>query len=274
MREIYGTFVERWYVSLLGAVFLFCAVRHLGWRRTFGYAIPAVVVGLLFENASVRFGFPYTQYAFDSSLRGKEIFVGDVPLMVSLSYTFMGYFAFATGRLVASGPWRTRARVWWHEYLLGVVLMVWAIWIFDPVARLGDRWFLGPVFRYDGPGFWFGLPLGSQAGFLLTALLLVGLLARLTRHDADTRVGGFRRHPHAVALLTYHGQIAWLAIVAVVLDATELGGSALLMWVPAAAIAAVSWSNLRPARPATSAAAVLFQSAPVGPTSADERTVV
>lgn len=261
MREIYGTFVERWYVTLLGVVFVVCAVRHLGWRRTFAYAIPALALGLLFENGSVHWGFPYTQYTFADSLRGKEIFVGDVPLMVPLSYTFMGYFAFAAGRLVASGPWRTRARAWWHEYVLGVVLMVWAIWIFDPVARLGDRWFLGPVFHYEGPGFWFGLPLGSQAGFLLTALLLVGLLAWLARGDADEPVSGFVRHPHAIALATYHGQIAWLAIVAVVLDATELGGSALLMWVPAAAIVAVHWSNLRPAVPPVPAEAPVFKTA-------------
>jgi uncharacterized membrane protein len=272
MREVHGTFVERWYVTLLGAVFLFCAVRHLGWRRTFAYAVPAVALGLLFENGSVHFGFPYTQYTFDSSLRGKEIFVGDVPLMVPLSYTFMGYFAFAAGRIVASGPWRTRARAWWHEYMLGVVLMVWAIWIFDPVARLGHRWFLGPVFHYEGPGFWFGLPLGSQAGFLLTAVLLVGLLTWLARADVDEVVSGFRRHPHALALLTYHGQVAWLAIVAVVLDATALGGSALLMWVPAAAIVTVFWSSLRPARPVVPAMAPLFTPGVGAPADAEKRT--
>ena len=78
---------------------------------------------------------------------------------------------------------------------------------------------------------------------------------------ADERVDGFVRHPHAIALLTYHGQIAWLAIVAVVLDATELGGSALLMWVPAAAIVAVYWSNLRPAVPQVPAGAPAFKTA-------------
>lgn len=245
MHEVYGTLIGRWYVTLLGLVFLWCAVRHLGWRRMLAYALPAVAIGLLFENGSVHVGFPYTGYEFASSLRGDEVFVGDVPLMVPLSYTFMGYFAFAAGRLVASGPRRTRARAWWHEYLIGVVLMVWAIWIFDPVSRLGDRWFLGPVFRYDGPGFWFGLPLGSQLGFLLTALVLVGLLAWLARDDGDRPVPGVARHPHAIALLTYHAQVAWLAIVAIYLDATELGGSALLMWVPAAAVVTVYWSALR-----------------------------
>lgn len=248
MRELQGTLIGRWYVTVLGLVFLWCAVRHLGWRRTLAYAVPAVLVGALFENGSVHVGVPYTRYAFDQSLRGKELFLGDVPLMVPLSYAYMGYFAFAAGRLVASGPWRTRARVIWHEYVLGVVLMVWAVWVFDPVARLGDRWFLGRLFHYAGPGFWFGLPLGSQLGFTLTAVVLVGLLTWLARGDADRPVAGLRRHPHAVALLTYHGQVAWLAVVAVWLHASELGGSALLMWVPAAAVVAVLWSGQRPGR--------------------------
>src|SRR3954465_14871046 len=273
MREAYGTVVGRWYVTLLGVVFAWCAVRHLGWRRTLAYALPAVLIGALFENGSVHLGLPYTRYAFDPSLRGDELFIGDVPLMVPMSYTFMGYFAFAAGRIVVSGPRRTRG-LWWHEYLLGVVLMVWAVWIFDPVSRLGDRWFLGPVFHYAGPGFWFGLPVGSQLGFTLTAVLLVGLLTWLARGDADLPVAGFRRHPHALALLTYHGQVAWLAIVAVVLGETELGGSALLIWVPAAAITAVFWSNLRPVHPSTSATFPYFKSAPVEPASADERSLL
>lgn len=245
MHAVLGTVLGRWYVTVLGAVFVWCAVRQLGWRRTVAYAVPAVLVGALCENASVHLGVPYTRYAFNPALRGHELFLGDVPLMVPLSYTYMGYFAFAAGRLVASGPHRTRGRTW-HEYVLGVVLMVWAVWVFDPVARLGDRWFLGRLFHYAGPGFWFGLPLGSQLGFTLTAVVLVGLLTWLARGDADRPVAGLRRHPHAVALLTYHGQIAWLAIVAVYLGATELGGSALLMWVPAAVVVAVHWSAQRP----------------------------
>jgi uncharacterized membrane protein len=271
MREIYGTFVERWYVTLLGVVFVVCAVRHVGWRRTLAYALPAIALGALFENGSVHFGFPYTHYTFASSLRGKELFIGDVPLMVPLSYTFMGYFAFAAGRLVASGPWQTRARAVWQEYVLGVMLMVWAVWIFDPVSRLGDRWFLGRVFHYGGPGFWFGLPLGSQLGFTLTALLLVGWLTWLTRAEPDHRVAGFRHHPHAIALLTYHGQVAWLAIVAVVLGETELGGAALLIWVPAAAVTAVFWSVVKPVASSVPASAPYFKSADL-PAETAERT--
>jgi len=253
MRELYGTLIGRWYVTALGLAFLWTASRHLGWRKTLLYAVAAVAVGGLAENGSVHFGVPYTRYGFNPNLRGKEIFLGDVPLMVPMSYTFMGYFAFAAGRLLASGPWQTRARRASHEYLLGVMLAVWALWILDPVSRLGHRWFLGELFRYAGPGFWFGLPVGSQVGFVATAAVLLGMLAWLARDDANVTLASWREHPHITALVTYHGQVGWLAVVACVLGANDLGGAALLMWMPAAMITAVYWSALKALRPESGA---------------------
>ena len=245
MRQVLGTLGGRWYVTLFGLTFLWRASRHLGWRKTLVYAVASVGIGALAENASVHLGIPYTRYAFNDALRGDELFIGDVPLMVPLSYGFMAYFAFASARLLASGPWRTRATRPWHEFLLALVLAVWALWILDPVARLGDEFYLGRVFAYDGPGFWFGLPLGSQLGFTATALVLLALLFRLAAGEPDRPQRGLLRHPHAVALLTYHAQVGHLAVVAVWLGATELGGAALLMWVPVAAMTAVHWSALR-----------------------------
>ena len=251
MHEVAGTLFGRWYVTLFGAAFAWCAVRHLGWRKTAVYAVVAVGVGALAENGSVHLGFPYTRYAFNPDLRGDEVFIGDVPLMVPLSYTFMAYFAFASGRLLASGPWRTRASRPWQEWLLALVLVVWALWILDPISRLGDRFYLGRLFEYEGPGFWFGLPLGSQLGFAATATVLLALLFTLARDEPDRAVSGLRRHPHLPALLTYHGQVLHLAIVAFVIGgvpADTIGGSFFLMWIPAAALTAVHWSHLRTAR--------------------------
>jgi uncharacterized membrane protein len=244
MRAVSGTLFGRWYVTLFGLTYLWFAIRHLGWRRTLVYTVAAVALGALAENGSVHLGIPYTRYRFADSLRGKELFVGDVPLMVPLSYTFMAYFAFASGRLLASGPRHTRARHVWMEYALGLVLAVWALWILDPVSRMGDRFYLGRLFAYRGPGFWFGLPLGSQVGFAATAAVLLAILTWMARDEPDRMVDGLRHHPHLSALVTYHAQVFHLAVVAFVIGADAVGGSALLMWIPAAAITAVFWTTL------------------------------
>src|SRR5437868_8927412 len=247
MHGLAGTVFHRWYVTIFGLAFLFFAVRHLGWRKTLIYGALAFGVGALAENGSVHVGFPYTSYAFNPALRGKELWVGDVPLFVPLSYTFMGYFAFASGRLLASGPWRTRAPRPWMEFLLAWMLAVWALWVVDPVSRLGDQFYLGRVFRYRGPGFWFGLPLGSQLGFALTSLVLLSILFWLGRAEPDRVVSStIVRHPRFGALVTWHAQVFHMAVVAFVVGADDIGGSAVLMWVPAAAVAAVYWASISP----------------------------
>ncbi len=264
MRQVWGTVGHRWYVTIFGIVFLVCAVRQFGWKKTLAYGVAAVGLGVLAENGSVHFGVPYTQYHFNSALRHKEIFVGSVPLMVPLSYTFMAYFAFAGGRLLASGPWRTRGRKLWHEYLLAVMLAVWVIWIVDPVSRLGNHFFLGQLFRYDGPGFWFGLPIGSQAGFALTAGILIAVLTWMGRNDADHAVARVVDHPHLTALITYHGQLVMMTAVAVHIGAVTIGGAAVLIWIPAATITAVYWSTLRPRNQLTDqATAAVTEQVPV-----------
>ena len=244
LDEIWGTVGGRWYVTLFGLTFLWRSSRHLGWRNTVVYLVVAVAVGGLAENGSVHLGIPYTRYTFEDSLRGDELFLGDVPLMVPLSYSFMAYFAFATGRLLASGPRRTRAPRVWMEALLALVVAVWALWILDPVSRLGDEFYLGRLFEYEGPGFWFGLPTGSQLGFTLTAAVLLGVLFWMGRDEPDRAVaGGLVHHPHAIALLTYHAQVFHLAAVAWWIGADTLGGAAVLMWVPIAAMTAVHWAT-------------------------------
>ena len=246
MDQLIGTVFGRWYVTLFGLTFVWRASRQLGWRRTGVYTVVAVAVGAIAENGSVHLGIPYTRYTFNDGLRGDEIFIGDVPLMVPLSYTFMAYFAFAAGRLLASGPFRTRAPRAWHELITAWMLAVWALWVLDPVSRLGHRFYLGEVFEYEGPGFWFGLPLGSQVGFAATAGILILGLHLLAGDEPDQPIRrGLREHPHLVALITYHGQVFHLAVVAFWLDADTLGGAAVLMWVPAAVVTAVHWSQLR-----------------------------
>jgi uncharacterized membrane protein len=255
VEQIVGTVVGRWYVTAFGIAFVVLAVRHMGWRRTGIYTAVALAVGVIAENGSVRVGLPYTGYSFNESLRGKEVFVGDVPLMVSLSYTFMSYFAFAAARLVVGGPHRSRSRMPVLEYLTAVMLAVWALWVVDPISRLGAHFFLGELFRYDGPGFWFGLPAGSQLGFALTAGILVGLLTWLMRDEPARPVARLVEHPHVGALGGFLGQVLFMTVTAfvvarrsadpaVVATADALAGSTFVIGIPAVLLTAVHWRSL------------------------------
>jgi uncharacterized membrane protein len=254
--ELAGTLFGRWYVSAFGVAFAVLATRHLGWRRTLIYAAAAVGVGLVAENGSASdLGLPYGRYEFNPDLRGDEIWVGDVPLMVALSYTFMSYFGFASARMIVAGPWRTRSEMPVLEYLVAVLLTVWAIWIIDPVSRFGEHFFLGDLFAYEGPGFWFGLPLGSQVGFTLTSAILVGVLTWLARDEPDQPVATAMTHPRLPAVGTYVGQVLFMTITAWwvgsardVPEAHALAGATFVIFLPVVLLVAVHWRHLTTTR--------------------------
>jgi hypothetical protein len=104
VHEAADTVFGRWYVTLFGIVFACCALRDLGWRPDvglFGRGVAGVRPG------GERLGASWSPvHALHVQFRPArdELFLGDVPLMVPLSYTFMAYFAFSSGRLFASGP--------------------------------------------------------------------------------------------------------------------------------------------------------------------------
>jgi uncharacterized membrane protein len=265
LEQIVGTVIGRWYVTVFGLVFLVLALRHLGAKRTLIYSAIALIVGAAAENGSVLVGFPYTSYTFNPALRGHELWIVDVPLMVPMSYAFLAYFAFAAARLVVSGPYATRGRQPVLEYVLAVVLSTWALWIIDPVIRLGRYHMIGELFSYNGPGFWFGLPLGSQVGFFCTSAILIGLLSAMMRNETSAPMAGLIRHPRLPALLTYLGEVIFVAGVAIALARREggeiaaiadpLAGASLIIAIPTVLLVAVYWRSLsRPgsAEPAAS----------------------
>ncbi len=253
--EVIGTFVERWYVTAFGVIFLVAAIRHLGAIRTAIYAPIALAVGVLAENGAVHFGIPYTRYSFNPDLRGRELWIGDVPLMVPMSYTFMAYFAFAAARLIVGGPSSSRSRLPMLEYMMAVLLATWALWIIDPVSRLGRYFLLGDVFHYHGPGFWLGLPLGSQIGFVCTSGILIGVLTWMMRNEPAAAVPRLRNHPHLLALVTYLAQVGFMAGAAFVVARTThdpgvatvadtVAGASLIIGIPVALMTAIHWRSL------------------------------
>ena len=239
-----GTFIGRWYVTLFGLAYLVYGSRLLGARRLAVYSAIAFVVAAISENASVRWGVPYTLYAFNQDLRAHELFIGNVPLTVPLSYTFVMFFAFAAARYVVAGPWRTAPSSRGAAYVLAVVFATWSTWTLDPVSQRGAQWYLGDLFHYAGPGFWFGLPLLSQVGWLVVSATLCGVLAGMTSDRAPHPVARAAQHPLLPCFIVFLVQILHVAVVALVIGETTLGGAGFIVWIPALAVAAALWVEM------------------------------
>ncbi|MGH7306450.1 MAG: carotenoid biosynthesis protein [Candidatus Rokuibacteriota bacterium] len=179
-----GTVTLRPYVFAFLGVFVVAAVADLGWRRTLGFWACVWPVALMAELSSTRTGFPFGLYHYTGLTRGRELFIADVPFIDSLSFVFLAYAAFCLARMTLAG----RAVPRWVMALAAGVLMMALDVVIDPLAVLGDRWFLGPLFAYDKPGPYFGVPLSNFAGWVIVGAAGVGAYLALARDQSGRRV--------------------------------------------------------------------------------------
>lgn len=170
MDVLVGTLLLRPYVFAFVAAFLLVGAADIGWRRTLLFGASVGPLAWLAEFASTRVGVPFGLYHYTGLTRGRELFIADVPLMDSLSFTFLAYAAFGLARAALHGHTRGRASLAVGAGLLMALLDV----VIDPLAVRGDRWFLGHLFTYPAGGFYFGMPLSNFGGWWLVGGLGVG----------------------------------------------------------------------------------------------------
>jgi uncharacterized membrane protein len=170
MDLLLGTIVLRPYVFAFLAAFLVAGILDLGGRRTLGFMAWVWPVAWLAEFSSTRTGVPFGLYHYTGATRGQELYIADVPFMDSLSFTFLAYAAFCLARVAAAGRPAPR----WALALGAGALMMLLDVVIDPIAVLGDRWFLGRIFFYAEPGAYFGVPLSNFAGWWLVGAVGVG----------------------------------------------------------------------------------------------------
>jgi putative membrane protein len=168
--ELIETVLFRPYVFAFVAAFVAAGLADLGWRRTLGFAAWVWPVAWLSEFLSTKIGVPFGLYRYTESTRGQELFIANVPLMDSLSFTFLAYAAFTLARAALKG----RAPSPVTLAVVGGFLMMLIDVVIDPLAVRGDRWFLGRIFEYAEPGIYFGVPLSNFAGWWLVGLVGMG----------------------------------------------------------------------------------------------------
>jgi hypothetical protein len=196
MDLIIGTLTLRPYVFAFLALFLLAGAADLGWRRTLGFGAWVGPVAWLAEFSSTRTGLPFGLYHYTGSTRGLELYLADVPVMDSLSFTFLAYAAFSLARATLSG--RDRAPSVPALALLAGILMMLLDVVVDPLAVRGDQWFLGRIFYYPLGGAYFGVPLSNFAGWTIVGTIGVGgSLYMLGARAADVSDGGRAPGPGA-----------------------------------------------------------------------------
>jgi putative membrane protein len=223
MDLVLGTLVLRWYVFTFLACFLVAGARDLGWRRTLLFAAWVWPLAWASELASTRVGVPFGLYHYTGVTRGHELYIADVPLMDSLSFTFLAYAAFCLAR-AALGP---RSGAWALATTSGILMMLLDV-VIDPIAVRGDQWFLGRIFYYAEAGVYFGVPLSNFVGWALVGGAAVGGYLALTRDARGSR--------YAPGIALYYAVLAFNLAVTVWIREWVLLGLGLLLHVATAAV--------------------------------------
>ncbi len=212
---LWGTVRLRPYVFAFLAAHAWSAVRGLGARRA--AALTGIVWAVAFaaEWTSTRVGFPFGPYVYTEATRGQELFLGNVPFMDSLSFTFLAWASYALALALTRAPGRGDApsvarRTAPRALAVAVAAFVLIDVIIDPLAVRGDRWFLGKIFEYPHGGAYFGVPLCNFGGWAVVGALGFALYAAL---DRRWEARGRSLPGRAAAALPW-GAALWFAVAA------------------------------------------------------------
>lgn len=189
----FSTIAYRPYVFVFLTCYLFLAITNIGWKRTALFSCLAFVVAFLSEwsSAVAATGFPFGLYYYINTTSDKELWIAGVPFMDSLSFTFLSYVSWELATTLLGClrvSWRDvqvldgeKVRRTWAVNFLAPFLMMYLDIIIDPVALLGDRWFLGKIYYYPGGGSYFGITLANFFGWYFVCFVIVRLFVWLEK---------------------------------------------------------------------------------------------
>jgi putative membrane protein len=229
---LWGSLLLRPYVFGFLAVYLAAAAAERGWRRALAFTGLAGGLALGAELASTRIGVPFGLYHYTGITRGRELYLANVPFFDPLSFTFLAYASLGMARLLL-GRWQAAGRPPGRLVLAVTsgVLMTWLDVIIDPLAVRGDRWFLGRIFYYPEPGWYFGVPFANFAGWALLGTIIVGVWLAV-----EPRLGGAPPAWAARVPGRHHAPVAvYYLVLAFNLTVTAMVAEVALFWAGVAA---------------------------------------
>lgn len=240
-QEMFLTIQNRPYVVAFLLTFLVLSTLHIGIFRTIAWLVWGYGIAFVSEFSSIHNGFPYGLYHYIPQAFAGELVLAGVPVWDSISYVFVAYAAYALAwfwvephflkfsvdpHVSPSRPLKTA--------LIGAVLMVLADMVIDPVANLGEKWFLGKVYYYETPGIYFGVPVSNFIGWLLVAGIIIAgfqLLEKFIFKPMGLPTWGAKRFPFQALLgpAFYFGIVGFSLVITFWIGAYRLSAASSLL---------------------------------------------
>jgi uncharacterized membrane protein len=198
LSQILHTFIIRPYVFVFLLLYVLGCSLHLGVKRALLFGILGYLIAWLSEYSSIHTGIPYGYYYYIEQTRGREIWFLGVPLIDSMSYVFLSYASYTMAIMVISPILRSGGSIYLLETknirhslytrILGAIFFIYLDIIIDPVALLGDRWFLGQIYGYPEKGVYFGVPISNFIGWFVVGFLLIYALQKIDSYLLGKKV--------------------------------------------------------------------------------------
>ena len=246
LAQFLETIAFRPYVFLFMAAFLFAAIRLIGWPRAWRFWLISWATAFICEFSSTRTGIPFGWYHYTGSTVGQELYLSNIPVIDSLSFSFLLYASYclalafllpashSPGHMLLRLQLPLSVRTGWPTLLLTTVFFTFIDIVIDPVALRGDRWFLGKFYYYPDPGVHFGVPIANYVGWAVVSLISLTIYLPVDRRFDKLAAEPAGSATGAVLLGCglYYAVLAFNLAVTFWIDEPLLGTTGLLIYFP------------------------------------------
>ena len=228
LEQLFWSLTHRPYVTGFMIFFFLLAVMEQGWPRTFMWILSSYLIALAAEWGSINYGIPFGDYSYHYEALTQDLVIAGVPFFDTISFSFLSYVSYSfavyfmsplSGQglgLIRKDTPETR---WsWGTLVLGSFLMMVIDLIVDPIANLGEYWFLGKIYHYPNPGVHFGVTFANYCGWFIVAFTTLATNRLLDRWL--TQIGYSREGHPSLPGFALFSPLFWTGIVGFQLGVT------------------------------------------------------
>ncbi|MDC1141574.1 carotenoid biosynthesis protein [Planctomycetota bacterium] len=183
MESLFYSLTHRWYVTVFLVAFLALSYMEQGKLRTLIWLVTGYLIAFLAEWGSINYGIPFGFYVYHADVLQHDLTIAGVPFFDSVSFAFLSYVGFSFAQFFMSPLLIRRGDVQRvtpravrnsaSVIFLGALLMLAIDWVTDPVAHLGEHWFLGDIYHYPNPGHHFRITFANYIGWFVVGWAII-----------------------------------------------------------------------------------------------------